>query len=71
MLYPIELRAQKTKIKFGRGREIRTPDILPKAGALPDCAMPRILYPDRLNQTGLESEADSKRSHSKPKQMRR
>lgn len=53
MLYPIELRAQNTQIQFGRGREIRTPDILlPKqaryqTALYPVFVMTRLALPDR------------------------
>ena len=63
---------RKLRSKFGRGREIRTPDILlPKQARYQTALYPVFLYPDRLNQTGLESDADSKRRHAKPQRMRR
>jgi hypothetical protein len=45
LLYPTELRAHVTAVNNGRGREIRTPDILlPKQARYQAALYPDILY---------------------------
>ena len=55
LLYPVELRAQKPQwVKWSGQRDLNPRHPAPKAGALPDCAMPRIdleFYRNKAYQT--------------------
>ena len=55
LLYPVELRAQKPQwVKWSGQRDLNPRHPAPKAGALPDCAMPRVnleFYRNQASQT--------------------
>ena len=51
LLYPVELRAQKPQwVKWSGQRDLNPRHPAPKAGALPDCAMPRVNFEFYRNQ---------------------